>query len=156
MTSSHGGLGCWDVWEVWEHHPCSRARLCGPHQCQQPACCLGNTSCTAARCRARLRGCRALPWAGNTPGRADTEQGVPFPGGGFAGQQELLWQGQGGMQGLPSGCRWLWDGFCGEGSEGWFWGRTERSIPSPGSDVSCHAFCSVPALARKKKMENPV
>lgn len=29
--------------------------------CRQPACCLGNTSSTAARCRARTRGCSTLP-----------------------------------------------------------------------------------------------
>lgn len=81
------------------------AHLLSASLCWQPACCLGNTSSTAAHCGgAQLRGCSTLPMGSrhrSTPlCRAATRAGGPLPWaksrGGFArhlaGQQKLLQQ----------------------------------------------------------------
>lgn len=99
------------------------AHLLSAHLCRQPACCLGNTSSTAAH------SCSTLPTGSHPHGtplcRAAAGAGGPLPwaisGEGFAhhiaGQQELLWQNHQGMQGSPwdptarHGCRWLWSMF---------------------------------------------
>lgn len=99
------------------------ARLLSASLCRQPACCLGNTSSTAAR------SCSTLPTGSRPHGtplcRAATGAGGPLPwakeGGGFAhhiaGQQNLLWPSHRGMRGshgdptVKHGCRWPWSMF---------------------------------------------
>lgn len=116
-----GAWVCWDMFPAQDVGTVALTRCCNGQLwsvptmltpacflsaslCRQPACCLGNTSSTAARCRAQTRGCSTLP-TGSHPHatplcRPATGAGSHLPWAksreGFAhrvaGQQELLWQ----------------------------------------------------------------